>query len=148
MKQKKSQNTTKIILCWSTTFENGACPEGKDIHSEPPLKKTDLLFVSEDRLQIVSCLGLWAHVYFFSAQGLLLAWIYAGRMHSDTVFVSLNVHQCCVYKTSSESFVTSGSQHLSISCSIHCPDPWGEGFNKHTLCRTECFEVFCTLDTV
>lgn len=55
---KKSQNTTKIILSWPTTPGNGACPEGKDIHSETPLKKTDLLFVSEDRLQIVSCLGL------------------------------------------------------------------------------------------
>lgn len=38
--------------------ESPKIPKGKAIHSENPLKKTDLLFVSEDQMQIVSCLGL------------------------------------------------------------------------------------------
>ena len=68
--------------------------------------------------------------------------------HSLCEFKCASDIMCLEDILSSESFVTSGSQHLSLSCSIHSPEPSGEGVNKRTLLRTECFKVVCSLDTV
>lgn len=71
-----------------------------NVHSETPLEKANFSFASRYELQIVSWLGIEAHIY--SPLLVLwhhLTWTCAGLMHVVIVSVCSYIHQfCCVLK--------------------------------------------------